>query len=492
MRTLSKLGACVSLIVALVSLCLATPVSATAKDDAFRFADTDEMRYLRVFFPSDATPSNQTVIHKLPDPDERFARDNLQSVVDGLAEKLEESRNAILRQLEALGVDQMRWPAGTAKSQVLIASGAKGLAAVSQDGRITVSSRAIRGFLAGSLREASAGQTPEALMFSLFVGWPPSSLEEPLAPTWFNRFHALLGLLEDSEPIVLGDALNVEGTAILTQRFEQVGPEDFDVLARDVASGERVLTPGETFVLSSGMMVFTTSIARPAERFLLAHELGHVALGHASVDTSDCEALQRVERDADAFAVTLLAYDMEVGGITAMMYLFEQTGEAPEAFLDREMDNGVSMHRGRFGFPHALRYGMAEGGLLEETPTCKLPSPAERETRTDGLWRDVMARRLNSLGPVIAYNRQHPPFAASRKVDVLMTVSEEAVFAQEAQDGCRGSELRVEHFPGQGSDRQITYIARCLNAPPGTLLTDEARQLAGPDLMSFWEGLYPR
>jgi hypothetical protein len=56
-------------------------------------------------------------------------------------------------------------------------------------------------------------------------------------------------------------------------------------------------------------------------QFLLAHELGHGALGHLekrkSIADNDCEALQMLELEADAYAVSLLSFAAAKKGLMA-------------------------------------------------------------------------------------------------------------------------------------------------------------------------------
>lgn len=294
-----------------------------AQDDSLRdieltaISNEEDFRYARALFPPDSDPGDETAVHDLPPSDRELLQRILSQRLNDLVEIYRTNKASIFELLRVEGVSLPSQPAGGGPIELEVVGGPNPVAAAGDNGRIVVSAVTLRGFLVGAVRSGVAENTSEGSLFRMALGWG-SNIGGDQA-TWDKRIGSLLDAGGKLEAMTVPVAVQQEAVkAMYHESDEPTSPPFFDtIIARTVAGGGR-FTPSEAYRLSAALMFLTTYLHGAEERFLLAHELGHLILRH--VHRTDCARSARQEIDADAFAVALLNYEVSAGMVDLVLF----------------------------------------------------------------------------------------------------------------------------------------------------------------------------
>lgn len=460
-----------------------------------RMQDTPDFQYVRSYFPFDADAGDIRSVDVMSQQDRDRARRQLQERLDELVEAFANSRHSVRDALrEAIGApaEQLRLPQN-ARIEVVNAVTAE--AAATSGGIIRISGRTIRGFLVGSLREWITGDSGEAWMVSGLIGWPRENGASFSTTEAEERFRLLIRIIEAGGPMTATEDEQRQALSHFAEHLDRENPPADPLAFRrevdDILSGRQHLSAAENWRMGGAFGLFTSQIAQPAERFMLAHELGHLALGHVAEASPSCARLSEMERHADAFAVSLLAYFSYAGDITSFMYLGASEFQTPDEFLDGAPDDPFVLHQGSFGFRHAFLYGMAQAGMIGGRGDCPVAPGERRLADASVIWRKVMARRLRAVGTLGDFQRQRPAFVAMRQTRVPLTEQEGVQLLEDSRSRCRGAPARLVNFPSPLLDGNQVYSVNCswpisaLTAiPTATAIT------AGQAFFSNWAATY--
>lgn len=424
-------------------------------------AESEVYSYLRVFFPPSGENPDFDRPGAISAAQKTLAEGKLKEEVRDLLDYLEVEEASIGAALKAEGMQVDHLHAPSAVALVLDTEGAP--LAAAGDRVIMVSARSIRGFLAGSLREAL--RVDGGILFRTLTRWPRESGEGPLDRAWYKRFQLLLDLVGPTRMDAFAKAdqkKSVERLSAMTDpdaepadiaRFEQRGAR--------ILAGLEVLDDIDAAFLQGALVAFTGVVATPAENFLLGHELGHVVLHSTPAQDETCADIERHEMEADTFALALMAYGMP--GMIDAMFLNSSEELTVGQYLE-EIGDPV-----RYGFPHAIRYGIDEAGLTDTGESdCRLPAPEQRIAALTASWKRLVARRLTATRRLGAFEKLHPAVLAKRDSAVPLSAEEQADFVRAEEGRCAGvpAWLKVETGASPFSPQAYHYTVFCRQRVP--------------------------
>lgn len=170
-------------------------------------------------------------------------------------------------------------------------------------------------------------------------------LELPLRGRHQLDFYASSRQRTVSLPIESVKFLDDLGTALAYRDARECDPSAVFDYAGMLSVSERIVTlprPHEALsvpsdVLAKDQIVYETSgkLLKSALYFIMAHELGHVVLGHPGDDPGEPELSQQHEIEADAFAIDAMA---QIGVVPVGMVVYLRAAtyrEAPPSSLDQ-------------------------------------------------------------------------------------------------------------------------------------------------------------
>ncbi|WP_288933861.1 ImmA/IrrE family metallo-endopeptidase [uncultured Sphingomonas sp.] len=343
---------------------------------------------------------------------------------------------------------------------------------------VLVSPRVIKGFLSGSARKIASDNTPLSSMLRAYVGWGVDGHSED-GREWLKRYSQFLDVIERVDPYTASVEQQQAFSRRMSARVDAANaPADFASVYHDVAIEGRPPSVDQELAMSEFLFMAQTMVLDPALKFLLAHEVGHVALGHTGLAAADCRQRQRIERDADAFAIALLSYE-PMGIVEAIQYQAAAPRQSTRDFVEEAMSTEAQLER--FGFVQALGYGMAEAGL-GEGQGCALTTSAERAENVRSSLRSVMTARLDAIRPFVLYMNQHPNVGAMRDTDRELAGDDIRDLLRDGVAGCKGAPAKqeVQRQSEPWMPYRFRYMVRCIVPPPpvGTI-TPRDRQLAG-------------
>lgn len=452
-------------------------------------AETDEFRYARYLFPEDSSPGDDTVVESLSDETKSGARDILGAKLDHLRETLNSNDASIRYILNSIDIPAKSPFNLSAPVKLEVIDGPKPVAHAGVDGTVMVSGVTLRGFALGAFEDGLKGDSVEGLMVRSALGWRGSAASAD-KETIALRLQQLLSLAELAGGTAVKPADQEESAReIFRDEDDGAEPDRFGRIASEILDEGRKITAQEAYAIWMAYFFVTNSLSGPAETFLLAHELGHVALRHSP--RQDCEASARQERDADSFAAVLLAYDMFAGGVDVIFYQTRATLEdwAPAEYLKfgDELD-GV---RAKYGFAQAFKYGMENAGMKPaQDSACPFVPGAARLSATDRIWRRVITMRLDAIRQLAFVLRANPPFVFRKEYDVLLSAAEEDALLDEWRPRCLGVPAYVQKNPTVGLGLKYTYFVKCARKVPRHGLTVASQLLIGPSYLRNWLAAY--
>ena len=290
---------------------------------------------------------------------------------------------------------------------------------------IALGARVLRGLMLGGLREAASGTPLENNYLASLLQVSPATSTRDLELKARRIFAAVQnGKASPRTPDDRG----------LNPRFDFFSFDEDKTAARGAAFQSRleIAAAGGDLSASDGQGIKYTFSAidnqfGPALRFLLAHEIGHIALGHLPfTDYTSCGDQQRREDDADTFAIALLSYSTTGT---------EQIAESVLAKFDK-VAAPRSSSEWLYGYGHAIRYGIGMAGssnMLMEN--CPYRTPIDRLLFLEGAYSRISARRAKAMEEAFAYLRRHPPYFYANE-DVLAWTEREAL-ERKVQARCR-------------------------------------------------------
>lgn len=299
---------------------------------------------------------------------------------------------------------------------------------------VVIGARVARGLLLGGLRQSATGLAGFSQSMGAYFGVTPGS--QPTSPVLESRARLFFAAARRGTAIPRSDEDFVEHRRTAVALLDQLRGTGGDQAVRiELESRLNAAAAGGDISGADGMAIFDvfmrlSSHVQPAINFVLSHELGHIALGHAPFPTSlSCADRQLREDNADDFAIALLVYDVpgDLEASAAALYKIG-AGERPDP-----EDDALA-----YGYTHAVQYGFALGGLDNTlAPSCYYRTPDERVTRLNALRAKLVARRVEAFEAAYRYFSAHPPYVyAERDVDD-MSAGQRSAYARELLARCR-------------------------------------------------------
>jgi hypothetical protein len=299
---------------------------------------------------------------------------------------------------------------------------------------IVLGARVARGLLLGGLRESASGLAGFSQSMGAYLGATPNAkLTDHELESRARMFFAAarLGIAVPRSDEDFAEHQHV-AVALLDQLRGMGGDQ---AVRAELERRLKAAASGGEISGADGMAIFDvfmrlSSHVQPAIMYVLSHELGHVALGHAPFpETMSCAERRRREDDADEFAITLLVYDVpgELEASATALYKID-VSERPDADDDTLA----------YGYTHAVRYGFALAGLDNVlAPSCFYRSATDRVAHLNELRAKLVARRVEAFEASYRYFREHPPYVyAERDVDD-MSARHRIAYAKELMARCR-------------------------------------------------------
>lgn len=274
---------------------------------------------------------------------------------------------------------------------------------------IVLGARFLRGLVLGSLREAAGGEALFSKSLDSYLGSGPAT---PV-PELEARARLFFAAARYGRPQIRVEADFKEhfDTAIALMKSYLKGKPDQATEA--LRSRLAVAAGGGEITGADGMAMFDvfmrlSSHFDPALTFVLSHELGHIVLGHTPYPADlNCEDSQKREDDADAFAISLLVYDIagETEVTRRALDKVVRGAESPNA----DPDEAIA-----YGYPQAIRHGFALAGLSNAIfGNCKYRDPSDRIAFIDRLRALMITERTEAITAFFRYYRERPPYVHS-------------------------------------------------------------------------------
>lgn len=485
MRVTAPKAGLLAVLLTLHSFASAAPSSGLAPITLVPLAESSDARYARALFPADADPADSAAYDQPASADVQEMQQLLIGRIGDLADSYRHNRDSILAQLRVEGIalpaaSDLPGPVG-----IEILDGNAAVAAAGSDGKIRISATTLRGFLIGAVRSSASENASESAMFRLMLGWrqkPDGSDVE-----WAGRVATLLDLVDAVPGMTISPANQQEAMAAAFKENEDqtAGPGFFESVASRVLEQHQPMSPVEAYRINMAMLFFGTYLHGAEERFLLAHELGHVVLRHR-ID-SDCARSARQEADADAFAIALLSYDFSSGVVDVLLF-GQDSAVTSEYFAGNTTGTAADpdLRRGKYGYVQAFRYGMATAGMRGNPEAICPFVPAEmRLARADATQVSIASRRFEAYAAYNRYSVQKPGMAALHQSDELMDAKERAELLDTARSKCNGAAARLVRYKGQPllNQKAHVYMVKCAWPAPGEVdVPAIARIMMGPQL----------
>lgn len=445
--------------------------------------DSDDFRYMRAVLPPDGDPAPE---------DFSVLQRALKEKMESLLSVYRDNRRSVAAMLatQNIAVPAGSDGAGTVGLEVLKDKDGGPVAALTADDRIIISMRTLRGFLVGAFRSGIVDNSAESLVIRMALGWrsDPGGDEE----TWQKRTRAYVDLIDSMEPVTITGADQKKAGAEMFDDDEEAksSPVFFETLQKRVLENGVPLTPVETYRLIFAQMQFGMFVHGAEERFLLAHELGHLILRHAQLAPCDVAADQ--ERDADAFAIALLTYDFSGGTLNLMMFGGEDNPLFKELYQTEAEE--PDLRRMRFGYAQAFRHGMASAGMrADPAAQCTFVPPEERFGRTEAFQLAMSQRQFGSYASFRAYANARPSTAATIELVNRLDTAGKLTFTEENRSKCNGASIRLVRYENwnTAAGKPNVYYVKC-NWPKPSLadVSQSDRVLIGEIFYQAMEGTY--
>ncbi len=386
----------------------------------------------------------------------------------------EEQSGSIWRAVDAAGARTIKRTA-VGRARVTFKDDQQTWATTVSPIEVVIGARVARGLLLGGLRESASGLAGFSQSLGAYLGATPDAhLTDDVLESRARLFFAAA---RRGSPSMTSDEDVAEHLRVAVALLDRLRGTGGDQAVR--AELERRLSAaaaGGEISGADGMAIFDVFMRlsdhlRPAITFVLSHELGHIALGHAPFANSlSCGERQRREDDADAFAIALLVYDVP-GDLEASAAALFRMGLAERP---KPQDDRLA-----YGYAHAIRYGFALGGLDNTlAPSCSYRSAEDRVSRLDELRARLVTRRVDAFEAAYRYFSARPPYVyADRDVDAMSATQRQA-YARELAVRChhasnRGRVPRLREL----REQPFGWVVSCGN--PGD------KRLSAPDFSTL-------
>jgi Zn-dependent protease with chaperone function len=392
-----------------------------------------DFQFYASLFPQAGTAFN-------PDYDQVMSPPQVAEATGYLAEEFAAHKRTLAAQsrsvwgaIKAAGADAIK-PTSAARTRLTFKDDQQAWSTTVSPTEIVLGARLVRGLLLGGLRESATGLAGFSQSLGAYLGATPNAQLsnqdlESRARLFFAAARQGVSVPRSEE-----DFTEHRRVAItLLDQLRGVGGDR--AIHSELERRLKSAAAGGEINGADGMAIFDvfmrlSSHVQPAVMFVMSHELGHVALGHAPFsDGLTCAERQHREDDADDFAISLLVYDVpgELEANATALYRIG-VGERPDPDDDTLA----------YGYTHAVRYGFALGGLDNTLEgSCRYRSAADRVARLNAVRARLVARRIEAFEITYRYFRAHPPYVyAEHDVDG-MSARERATYAKELFIRCQ-------------------------------------------------------
>ncbi|HWA91251.1 MAG TPA: ImmA/IrrE family metallo-endopeptidase [Rhizomicrobium sp.] len=370
----------------------------------------------------------------------------------------------------------------------------------SAEGGIKLSPEVLRGLMLGSLRASAAGggDLRSMMMASLFADSGDKLPTDKAVQE--KRFQLVLDVISHARTgSVTGTLFGMLWSAAATGEPDSGKPpaSELEPKLRDWAARRESIPLFSELELVAGFGAFQTHYVF-AERFLLAHELGHILLGHAphfalepdETDEAFCMRMKPMEDQADAFAIALLVMDDDFAVDASLHLPLGGLLVALASSDDDQTEDAGDLDAGDFdflgqttGYSDLFDYVLEEAhlsGRITSSGSCRYRDAKDRSAFVAGLRKAFYGARRAAVKELDDYRRARPPSMAVNYQSNAEVSSDEvfALFPPKC-DGVKTTRT-VKRDPRGGND----YIQRCYwPVPEETAFSAETRALAGQAAM---------
>lgn len=376
-------------------------------------------------------------------------------------------------------------------------------------GTVTVGPRTIRGLMKGSLQSLRV-ELPKSkwemtaanasFFGSNLLGNDSATLTDD---QWDARFATLMNVVEQAK---IKSIVGTMWSAITSNDDD----DDFDDSQFDINDADQYISRQKKMSLFvamelGGALSDFSKHYLAAERFMLAHELGHLALGNNPTERTSCVDAQKAEDDADSFAIALLTMDDAAGTSVIAMNSSIESAEATGFFQGFDLRAAMGIGTDDYSVVYGYRdftnfvYKAAEfSGQV--TTTCAYRSPENRQVFIDQLRQTFYDRRKAALNVILQYYAEHPPIL-SVQVSGMGDRKDQLYAELGAEQKCAGVEqkrgsrsVNIDDFTAGVASRKIRgteYFIKCKwPVPQPSILTSDQMALVGSGAWSNFVKLY--
>lgn len=468
--------------------------AARAEDPAAGFSakrDEANFRYYRALFPAGAEVKNFRSSRVMSTQDAAESGTYLQGKLDGLRTEIDAQRDSVARALDAeAGLKLVSVPPG--RVTLTFEDAFKPWAQTVAPDEILMSALVSRGLMLGALDEVQRGKT---LSSEILRHWYLNPGDAPdLSPAEMSRrVRLLLDAIQnakfDLRPPAM-EALKSNHPDLMNLEPPTAAAAAFRERMARYSRGETVASYDAGIIVN--IFDFLDQQVDPAQRFMLAHELGHIYLGHlrafeafgqgATIDAAQCAAARDMENAADAFAIAALVYggngDAEIFGRQYMILTSSTDITSDAEWFDQN-----------YGYGLLMTYAFSEAGLNQKIrDNCSYTAASERIARISTLRKTLLVRRRAAFEKLAGYLRSDPPLFYALKPAKLDAAAEDRLyksFADHCRPGRSQPDSRLTVAPVGTS---FSYFLRCHAEPPS--FDAETRLAAGNATYDSFRQIY--
>ena len=360
---------------------------------------------------------------------------------------------------------------------------------------ILISARTVQAFMLGGLDELRVGDTPSAQAAKQYIWGDGAADLAKAARATETLFSAMINGKYFPLPSTTTDA-----AAAVAKNHPEAG--DLDLQAAHAAKVADLLAHGGEVDAYDAAVVtasYNTVVGtfRPAQNFMLRHELGHVELGDmptfgtynakvskgGQLTSAECQDVIERELRADRFAIYSQVYGAE-GDSELIMERMLGADTARDMILT-DPQRALS-----YGYRHLLSYGFAEAhmnGVIGKG--CSYPSGPERIKLADTARIKAMNLRREAINRLLAILDSEPPFLATPFTHQPASSYELALWAKLSKACGSGADPRLIegklNNPGTG-----TLLLSCNRSRPQVdkTLGDAAGNASIKSFLSLYAG----
>ena len=477
-----------------IAVAIAMPVPATPSP-APATSGTDPQRlnpdflYMSTLFPV-ATGIDPDIRSGMNPAQIDFAKQTVQTRFGDARADYFDQRSAILKAVSDHGTKPIRLTDPSA-AQITFEDDGNPWSNTISPNEIRVGARLVRGLMLGALHEARVGDSPTSVLLKSIIA--PGLGEDPSDAQIEGAIRTYIDAIRYGKIAISAHATDDAVMEVMLSLRSNLGDTN-DVsppalayarglngrLGTAAAGGE--LSSEDQAVLQQIQSLLWTHYD-PAEFFMLAHELGHVVLGHAPFpENLTCSERQRREDDADAFAMATLVYGM--AGDQAL-----GTRAFTKLMSNHELEDD-GYYRLMFGYEHAVKYGFALAGLDNVlVGTCHYRQAADRVAMLDSLRKDLMQKRIAAAEALWAFMRRKPPYLTTTTAQPLSPAEHKRIldaFSHRCGQTIEPAAFTIENVSPSASK----YTLLCKNRLDKPFKTRSFQAQLGPTTVQAVERMY--